>query len=574
MLDLQLALPTDIPWRRIAVSRDMLVGAGCAENRPQRFRSSLAAFRYDPPEEYQQHPEHVVSYIKIVATIAPYAPDISALEDDLGEYVPPDVVDVLEQSLPCYGALLEVAVSPLPEDAAKFPVEEHPYFIDFEPKKREIYEAVTDTGEVLSGSASHLSTGKSATSTTTLEEYDLDLGYAFSGSVSAGAGPIGGGLSASGDDRKQVGTVKQNAYQSQHVTTSDRSTERREVHSHSTQLTQMYNLFQAYHLGTNRAVFMIEPRPHVRQVASTFIHGPRALEGIQEVFLVVVRPKAMKEFCVSAYLETAHVAFGATSSHDHSTLTWKLHLEREFDKDSQTLPEPVVWTAPAGWVVDQACGVKCNVTAKQGAQSNPTFQITDDTITASAQLLEGGSIDAEVVAYVRPAHTKNTGAAQRLFLSARRLCSCPHDAFAIGDWVPFELDLNGKNLRFYEGAMTPSAFYASRRFATAIREGMIRSLGSTRRTPHGEMPFLRSDAFFTIFLNALRASGGRYNLDEPITAHEALVAAAQVQLSERGVATLGDVLSADPRMLSRATGTDATAVKRAILAAVLRPRTA
>ena len=33
------------------------------------------------------------------------------------------------------------------------------------------------------------------------------------------------------------------------------------------------------------------PRPHIVESEKTFVNGPRELEGIQEIFLVVMRPR-------------------------------------------------------------------------------------------------------------------------------------------------------------------------------------------------------------------------------------------------------------------------------------------
>ena len=50
------------------------------------------------------------------------------------------------------------------------------------------------------------------------------------------------------------------------------------------------------------------PRPHLVQAEEkTLVTGPRQLEGIQEVFLVVMRPKKIPSIQVKGYLETAHV---------------------------------------------------------------------------------------------------------------------------------------------------------------------------------------------------------------------------------------------------------------------------
>ena len=74
-----------------------------------------------------------------------------------------------------------------------------------------------------------------------------------------------------------------------------------------TLISQLYSLLQGYHVGTNRVVFFMQPRPHIQDMKFTFVHGPRRLEGIQEFFLVVNRPKSISGLCVEAALETAHL---------------------------------------------------------------------------------------------------------------------------------------------------------------------------------------------------------------------------------------------------------------------------
>ena len=51
-----LAVPTDIPWRRICVTGDMLDPEPCDLIVPPRWRSSIAVFRHDPPDEFQPLP--------------------------------------------------------------------------------------------------------------------------------------------------------------------------------------------------------------------------------------------------------------------------------------------------------------------------------------------------------------------------------------------------------------------------------------------------------------------------------------------------------------------------------------
>jgi hypothetical protein len=92
--------------------------------------------------------------------------------------------------------------------------------------------------------------------------------------------------------------------------TTDTSREARETLSRTTQSSQMYQLFNGYHLGSNRALFVVAPRPHTvseqSQTEFNLIDGSRKLEGIQEVFLVMHMPKDLEGFCIQAGLDTGH----------------------------------------------------------------------------------------------------------------------------------------------------------------------------------------------------------------------------------------------------------------------------
>src|SRR5262249_59811803 len=91
-------------------------------------------------------------------------------------------------------------------------------------------------------------------------------------------------------------------------TQTDESRDRRERYATTTSISQMYNLLTGYHLGTNRAVFLMFPRPHVLQPTDfrTFVQGLRYIEGVQEFFLVVARPKEITGLGIEASLETGH----------------------------------------------------------------------------------------------------------------------------------------------------------------------------------------------------------------------------------------------------------------------------
>jgi hypothetical protein len=127
-------------------------------------------------------------------------------------------------------------------------------------------------------------------------------GTEYSGSAGVRIGGLG--VSASADTTSSDTTVNQN--------TTDTSREARETLGHTTSSSQMYQLFNGYHLGTNRALFVVAPRPHTvsgsTQTEFNLIDGERRLEGIQDVFLVVHMPRSLDGFCIQAGLDTGDQA--------------------------------------------------------------------------------------------------------------------------------------------------------------------------------------------------------------------------------------------------------------------------
>jgi hypothetical protein len=308
----KLNLPTDIPWRRKCVSEDMVVphfhfGHG---ELPPRWRSSIAIFEYEPDDENQDYVGMVISYLKVVCTITGY--QVNPAEIGVHPRGPfsywrdqPGIVDYvnkLQEYYACFGAVLEVTVAP---EGTEPDVADFPFFLDFEPKKRELYQQATETNERQSRSIESLNLTKSAGSTQSLEVFDIDMGGG--GLISQGSfAGTGGGFSYSAPNG-QHGTKRMNAEESLSAHSTDVGEEKRDTYSFATQLSQLYHQLDSYHLGTNRAVFFVLPRPHTLETEHTFVNGIRNIEGIQEFFLVVARPKAVPGICVEAYLETGHI---------------------------------------------------------------------------------------------------------------------------------------------------------------------------------------------------------------------------------------------------------------------------
>ena len=309
------SLPVDIPWRRIAFSSDMMDKTACDRALPPRWRSSVAVFDYEPPDEQQLIDGYTVSYLKVACSITGYQADGKEIRirerlarsgwghsDIRG--LSTFLTDAIDEYYACYGAILEVVVAP-PEDV-DVTFEDYPYFADFDPKKRELYEQVTDTGEVMSRSLEDVGVRLGQTTSQSHEVHDsTTLGAQASGEAY--------GVKLQGNYSNTSGTTDVNQRASENIRTTDAARESRETLSHTTQLSQMYHQLNSYHLGSNRAAFFMLPRPHVVQAEDkdgtprTFVDGPRQLEGVQEVMLVVVRPRSQEHMCVEAYLETAHL---------------------------------------------------------------------------------------------------------------------------------------------------------------------------------------------------------------------------------------------------------------------------
>lgn len=319
--------PQDITWTRLAFSRDMIdTNFGDFAFSP-KWRSSLAVYFYIVPEEEtaDAYPNSRILYLKLTCSVTGFNPSEGLLAVKKAAEAA-GTLDDLQRTLwevitssgwaskywPCLGAIMQLAV--YPNNPAGVAPDDFPYIMDFEPKKRELFEQVTEGGEFLSGSSSKLSLTKGSTNTQSVD-------------VQAG-GSIGGiGMSAS------AGAT----WQQVENRTTDTSREERETLSHSTSFSQMYQLFNGYHLGTNRALFVVAPRPHTvssgEQTDFNLIDGERKLEGLQDVFLVVHLPRSLDGFCIQAGLDTGHEATVNAPQH-------VVFLARDDDFDPQNPDRP------------------------------------------------------------------------------------------------------------------------------------------------------------------------------------------------------------------------------------------
>ena|SRR5688572_3398462 len=240
--------PQDITWKRMAYSRDMIDTNFGALALTPKWRSSLAVYYYIVPEEEtaDAYPDSRIVYLKLTCSVTGWNPseelrDAKKIANESG------ALDDLQKSIwevitskgwanvywPCLGAIAQLAVYPGKSDDVG--PDDYPYIVDFEPKKRELYESVSESSEVLAGTSEKVSTTKGSTTT---KSAALEAGFAI--------GPFGS--KASGSLSKQ--TIDNR--------TTDTGRESRETEGRSTSFSQMYQLFNGYHLATNRALFVID----------------------------------------------------------------------------------------------------------------------------------------------------------------------------------------------------------------------------------------------------------------------------------------------------------------------------
>ena len=221
-----LSLPVDIPWKRLCVSSDMIDKNVCDRKFPYRWRSSVTLFSYQPPEEHQTYEGMTISYLRVACTITGFQenPNEVGLNDGKAKSywndakVIENYIDKVSKYYACNGALLEVAVAP---SEAGIALSKYPYFADFDPKKRELFEVVTTTGDVMSRTQEEINVRKGLTTSESHEEVDnTSIGAKASGGI--------GFASVSAEFNKSWGTKDVSQQQTENVKTTDDAREQRE----------------------------------------------------------------------------------------------------------------------------------------------------------------------------------------------------------------------------------------------------------------------------------------------------------------------------------------------------------
>ena len=434
--------------------------------------------------------------------------------------------------------MLEVVVAPHPED--KFRLVDYPYFADFDPKKRELYEMVTETGEVMSRSLEDVNVRLGQTTLQSHEVRDkTNLGAGLSGSYA--------GVTASGTAANESGTTDLSQQGSENIRTSDAAREARETFSHTTQLSQLYHQLDSYHIGTNRAVFFVLPRPHTSQSPITFVNGPREIEGIQEFMLVVVRPKEMASFCVEAYLETAHLTHDPVYDKGETVRPLNLKINAPItENDDRSYLNPVTDGSSSdtiiGKVVDTSRGagypaagggftgagydVLQPINAQGPFPPEITFTVAPDHVDVQATVTgfwslhppekHPASLDLHATVYYKNAVPAIAGYTDGLLITARAVCSCSQfektrvPEYENGLSIVYEKPIGNGEVR-PSRERTPAPIAEANRLQAEIHREMLHSLSSADRYPRGTVSLLDTQMVSSLLGASLRDANKEAN---------------------------------------------------------------
>lgn len=478
------------------------------------------------------------------------------------------------------------------ERSVTIELHDYPYIASLEPKTRDLYQAATDEGEILTSSSSELITNKSLTNTrATQTDLGLDATVRFGADTADVQTVLGSSLDHSwGKSESDNWTVE-----------TDASRERREVQGTTTQLSQLYNLLTGYHAGTNRAVFLMLPRPHILQSTDrrSFVRGLRVIEGVQEFFLVVVRPAGIPGLCIDAALDTAHFPEEVKivepkeefeTSSEEFLATAVASQQGGSNRDEKTFQE--LHTVQVGWVIDRSKGDsghsgmeelsnlsndqadKTLIGYSYGALNDSTAQVRG-TINSSGLLGSDDSRgDAEFKrkykVYTRSEQPKESDAVSHarvgeLLITSRGLCVCfasgdvhpsvtrPPSSFTgpkKGTWIADEREIRIASSVLTASATKNSRTPAAKELTRKIQGALVASRSQNRRRQPGAIRFLDTDTF----AGRIRKVMPQEQLKKPVPLDDLPVSTRPGRARPTEPPSVDTVLGTPLRQLSRSLG--------------------
>jgi hypothetical protein len=262
-IDIQ--LPPDIPWRRLALPGRVRTEGGFPGLSP-----SISAFYFPyptPPATPESPPGPFgtdrILLLKVVATftgLAPSPPQAKAVAKaafGTARILGIDALDDLPKTyVPCFGGAIHVML-----ESASGGVDSA-YIRDIFPRRQEmvVHEVV---------------------GTETLNRQSTTVSVTKTSNLTGGASYAGVSASAS------QGTTS----------TAESQRESSQRNSHTTNVEHVYHLLTAYHLGSDQAVLTVQPRPFEGEYWE-LVGGIRKVEGIQECVITVHIPTGVSQLGV------------------------------------------------------------------------------------------------------------------------------------------------------------------------------------------------------------------------------------------------------------------------------------
>jgi hypothetical protein len=513
-----LDLPTNTPWKLIAASPDMMDTVFCSKLFPLAWRSALALSVYEPPVE--DLPESLrsqrLAYLKITCSITGYQPSkeetdqiVSSFPDQPTATQRAALDRILSDYFDCYGALLNVAVFPGPRkvwrevtiDCAALPdarpdaevpnpleiggvrfvAEGVPAnrFVDSFPPGGDGRAELHLHRRLAIEFAPGMSVGKVQAQVVHTSEAGVTM-EAFRSGVSVGSKWSGHDqntvhslvVDEDGIDRvvftapHHQASLLEFKYEVAAGETSDTkgiplddfpriiAEPGARDHGQGGRVTE--TTVSVYHAGTNRAAFLMLPRPDVQQSSDfgSFVQDLPAIEGIQECFLIVSRPKGMEGLSVETWLETGN--FPGNTQIKEPPLEYSESFEDfpvaetaasgVFSKGCKTIDAQ--YTVGTGWVIDRRPerghdpghpGLKMiedrsNDVANGSLHDDSYLPSSDATVSVKGEICgrrnpfaAAANFDRTYRVFTRsaqpkPGHQQPSADVERLLITARELC--------------------------------------------------------------------------------------------------------------------------------------------------------
>jgi hypothetical protein len=286
--------PLEIPWRHGGTTR-----VPPATGEPSYANSTLSVFFFEPdvPEIETYYPGSHLVYLRFTLSLQPRI-RLTDLFKQAGYDT--EAWEFLDRRsvAPIKRAVLDVRIRTDDGD---------PYFVAAAPMHRQMIEDAERGIQHLDGASESLAVGKSAS---TLHE-----AFSVTTETSGGGWNVSAPVSIGGQESTTTVSGSRDAAQTVDVTNREAATERRDLLSHTTRISNILSLLNLYHVGSQQLRWRLAPTPVTGLPATaqdlyswyTELLRQRSsgLEGVQDFYAVAVVPNTGadgKYFCVDAAL--------------------------------------------------------------------------------------------------------------------------------------------------------------------------------------------------------------------------------------------------------------------------------